>query len=443
MHTQYSQTILRHAEEDTPATPTVEVSAVDSPREFDSLQKEWNALLEKSDARIFQTFEWQRTWWRLFGEPNKHARLLIILVREGGALIGIAPLYVERVTVLGPVAYRRLSFTGRGVSDYLDILIERGQEDRVFAHVAGFLARHKAEFDTVLLEDIHDGSLSHDRLGAALRASGFSGDKFLSEYCPRTFLRETWKDTVATFPSAHRNRLMKRMKVVTEDFHAEFERVTDLGAVDTAMDDFIRMHQARWNVIGHQGVFAESTTLQFHREVAPLLMKRGWLLLAFLKMQGKRFVGDYGLIYGTECSTYLGGEYDAGEVNRFSPGNVLLMHIMRECHTLGIHVYDFMRGTERYKYTLGAVNVPNWTLLMFSPGRSLAPVLHKSRLLRDALVRRSVHEWSYLLHHARKHGFFSKGFVSYVVKRCGTILADALQKAREPEKSLVIGRDQQ
>ena len=110
---------------------------------------------------------------------------------------------------------------------------------------------------------------------------------------------------------------------------------------------------------------------------------------------------------------------------------------------MGVQAYDFMRGTERYKYTLGAVNVPNWTLLMFSkPGR-IAPMLHSARLLRDALVRRSVHEWSYLMHNARKSGVFSLAFGSYLLKRCSTIVSDALQKARDPEKSLIIGREQQ
>jgi hypothetical protein len=33
----------------------------------------------------------------------------------------------------------------------------------------------------------------------------------------------------------------------------------------------------------------------------------------------------------------------------------------------GVPVYDFLRGTERYKYELGARNVPNWSVLMLRP----------------------------------------------------------------------------
>ena len=419
----------------------VTVSLVTSPSGFDALRSEWNDLLERSEARVFQTYEWQRTWWKYFGEPQKLFQLYVIVVREGHIAIGLAPLFIERIAVLGPLRFRRLAFIGRATSDYLDVLVARGKEELFFTELGHSLRQHSADYDVVLLEDIPDGSQSHTRFRDVLDDAGFSGERFLSEYCPRTTFGETWEETLKTFPPAHRTRLMKSMKKITEEFHAEFERVQDPGQLDSAMDDFITMHQARWNVIGHKGVFADRTTHRFHREVAPLLMKRGWLFLAFLKMSGKRFAGDYGLIFRTECSTYLGGAYDAGDVSRQSPGTILRMHIMRECHALGIQTYDFMRGAERYKYTLGAVDVPNWTMLMFNRGRRATPMLHRARLLRDALVRRSVHEWSSMTHNARKSGVFSKTFASYLVHRCGTLVADALQKAREPEKSLVMGRD--
>lgn len=421
----------------------VRISLVTSASGFDALSERWNDLLDRSDARVFQTFEWQRTWWKHFGESRNHRQLYIIALWAGTTVIGIAPFFVERVTVLGPVRYRRLSFIGRGTSDYLDVIVARGHEDAVYAQLAHHLMTHRDEFDVVLLEDIHDGSPSHGRIPAALREAGFSGDQFLSEYCPRTALRPTWEETVKTFPSSNRNRLVKRMRVVTEEFHAAFERIVDSAEVAPAMDDFISMHQARWNVIGHQGVFACRTTHEFHRDVAPLLMNRGWLFLAFLRMNGERFAGDYGLLYRNECLTYLGGAYDAGEVNRHSPGTVLLMGIMRECHSMGVTVYDFLRGTERYKYTLGAVDIPNWTVLMFSRKGRTAPLLHRTHLLREALERRSAHEWTRVAHHAQKSGVFSLAFASYLVRRCGTIVADALQKARKPEKSLIIGREEQ
>jgi CelD/BcsL family acetyltransferase involved in cellulose biosynthesis len=407
---------------------------VSSSSGFDALCDEWNDLLERTRRASFRPLNGKGHGGH-FGESEKRMQLLIIVVREGDTAIGIAPLFIERVTVLGPLRYRRLSFVGRGTSDYLDLIVARGKEEVVHTEVAQYLALRRREYDVVLLEDIHDGSLSHTRFRAALSAEGFSGDRFVSEYCPRTTLRATWQETIGTFPSAHRNRLVKRMKTVTEGFHAVFEHVEDPVQIESAMDDFIKMHQARWNVIGHQGVFADRITHQFHRQVAPLLMRRGWLYLAFLRMNGERFAGDYGLIFRTECSTYLGGAYDAGEVNRHSPGNVLLMNIMRECHSLGVRVYDFMRGrvlqvprcdrcTE-----LDVANVP----------RGGHAQLHGAAS-SGMPVRRSAHSGPIWPTTPRVRCLFC-GFLSYLVKRCATIVSDAIQKVREPEKSLVMGRD--
>ena len=418
------------------------VRIVRTEREFDSLHHAWDDLLGESDARIFQTYEWLHTWWTILGAPDPRRRLFLLMIYQDEILVGIAPFFCETVVVLGPLRYRRLLFIGKDTSDYLDLIARRGKEEFVVDRVARYLADHRTEFNTLQLEDIRDGSPTHLRLHETLLRRGFAGERFLSEYCPRTYLQNTWEETAATFPKSHRNRLLKRMKVVTEEMGIAFEHVTDTASIEGAMDEFITMHQARWNVIGHQGVFAQSATDRFHREVAPHLHRRGWLYLGFLRSKGKRVVGDYGLIFRDECSTYLGGAIGDDEIMRQSPGIVLLMTIMKHCHTLGIRVYDFLRGTERYKYNLAAVDVPNWSLLMYTtPGR-LYPILHRAGLLRDALVRRSIHEWSCLVTQAKKHGVVSRGFASYILTRVQTITADAVQKAREPEKTLIIGREQ-
>ncbi len=77
------------------------VVAVEDERGLDALEQEWGELLERSDATVFQTFEWQRTWWRHFGERRRDAALHVVTVRGPDGLAAIAPLYVERSRVLG------------------------------------------------------------------------------------------------------------------------------------------------------------------------------------------------------------------------------------------------------------------------------------------------------------------------------------------------------
>src|SRR5207253_7402659 len=101
---------------------------VEDVREFDALEQEWNSLFEKSAVSVFQSFEWQRTWWKHFGEDRGSARLHIVEIRAANELLAVAPFYIETVKLLGLVKLRRLLFVGHGDSDYLDILAVAGRE---------------------------------------------------------------------------------------------------------------------------------------------------------------------------------------------------------------------------------------------------------------------------------------------------------------------------
>jgi CelD/BcsL family acetyltransferase involved in cellulose biosynthesis len=418
--------------------PQIRLDVARSADEFDALHEEWESLLAESDARIFQTWEWQRTWWKYFGEGDSQKQLYVLQFREGETLIGIAPLFIEKINAVWPLTYRQVAFLGRGTSDYLDIIALRGRENDVLGELAAHLGHARKEFDVVLLEDIRDTSPTHEVLSAALQRWGYGGGKFQSDTCPRISLQSTWEATRKSFPSAQRYRLGRCWRKMNDELHTTYERVLGEDEVDAAMGDFIRIHQERWQSVGHRGVFADGPTENFHREVAPLLHQRGHLFLVFLRLGGKRVVADYGYEYRGEFCTYLSGVLGDHEFLRFSPGRVLLMHVMEECSLKGVGVFDFMRGNEPFKYTFGAVDVPNWTILCYGGAPKSAAALHRFFLLRRSLTRRAAHEWLHLQTQRRKFGLFSQEFRSYLLKRPGLVIGDGMKKARAPEKSISL-----
>jgi hypothetical protein len=166
-------------------------------------------------------------------------------------------------------------------------------------------------------------------------------------------------------------------------------------------------------------------------------------MLTFLRVNGTRMAGDYGLRFRESFMTYLGGVRGGEEFLRLSPGRALLMEVMKNCIQQGATVFDYMRGTERYKYDLGGVDVPNWTIIMFSrPGKRLR-LIHRAAILRESLQRRATHEWVHLVYHQRKHGLISAGFVRYLAGRVATVVSDGMQKFRSPEKTIIIGKIEQ
>src|SRR6516165_4094560 len=96
---------------DAPAlsSPRLDVERISDPVRFAALRPEWDELLDASAAAIFTAWEWLYPWFHRLG---RNRELQILTVRnDGGDLVGIMPLSLERRPVLGR-SVQRLSFLG-------------------------------------------------------------------------------------------------------------------------------------------------------------------------------------------------------------------------------------------------------------------------------------------------------------------------------------------
>src|SRR5262249_11635231 len=96
---------------------------VSTASELEALRPEWAALHAACHASAFLSYEWNRAWWRHFGEPNPRLRLHILVLERAGRTVAIAPLTIETIRVLGVAPLRQVSLLGRGVADYGDVLV--------------------------------------------------------------------------------------------------------------------------------------------------------------------------------------------------------------------------------------------------------------------------------------------------------------------------------
>ncbi len=412
----------------------VELRVVRSTGELDALEPAWEALQEACGARVFQSFAWQRAWWRHLGERQPSRELLVLVATADDRVVAIAPLFVETLRPLGLLRLRRIAFLGTGLTDYLDVLVAQGFEGRSLERFAGYLAENGSRRDVVSLCDIPDASPTGALLVEALRRRGFTGAAFVSERCPRTHLKGTWQETLDSFEGGHRRHLAKRVRQLSSAFKVELEIARNDETLARDVDEFMSMHQRRWSGIGKRGVYADAQVVEFQREIARAFFRRGWLFLAFLRVDGRRVAALCGFKHRGELAYYLGGVGDVGEVSRYSPGLVLHALCMQELIAEGVGIYDFLRGTERYKYACGAVDVPNWTILMFRG--ELSKPAHAIALLQESLARRIGDERRAFAHQRRLHGLLSRQMAKYVGRRLFTTLRDGLKKLRSPEKSL-------
>jgi len=406
------------------------VHVIEDPLEFDALEEEWNALLDRSAVSVFQSFEWQRTWWKHFGEGRKNARLHIVTLRLEDELVAVAPFYIDSVRSLGLLRLRRLLFVGHKDSDYLDILVSPGKERECVELIAAHLAERRELFDMALLEEITDRSPTGLLLQQAFLEQGWAASRFVDEQCPRTPLRRTWEETVAALPVNYRREIRRRLRNIAKAYEVELELVPPGEQVEPAMREFIDMHQERWIRDGHPGVFADRRRAAFHCEVADRLSRRGWLFLAFLRADGQRCAANYGFSFREVLSTYLPGSRELDDLAKYSPGRVLHAKSMEWAIDDGKKIYDFMRGREHYKYEFDATDVPNWSVVAYPHRRAMTAAKHRLDLVANALRRRARREANALLRTSRNEGWFSSALLKHLVGMVARGLTDVFALLR-------------
>lgn len=313
---------------------------------FAALRSDWDELLEASPAdSFFLTWEWLFTWWQhLAGER----RLALLAVRNGRQLVAVAPLAVAPPPARRPLAPAPFQLLGTGQvgSDYLDLIARSGEEQQAAAALADYLAPHRKLIEL--------GQLPRERSSAALLAErlrdrGWGTLERATHVCPYIELAgESWESYVAGLGSSHRANLRRRLRKLRQAFDFRFERVDSEAALETAFEVLIALHHRRWAGRGGSDAFGGPAVVAFHRELSALALRRGWLRLYVLRLDGRPAAALYGFLYRGRFLFYQGG-FDPAFAD-LSVGLVTMGLTIRAAIEEGAREYDMLHGAEEYKF---------------------------------------------------------------------------------------------
>jgi CelD/BcsL family acetyltransferase involved in cellulose biosynthesis len=322
---------------------------------FDELREEWNELLGRSRFNtIFLTWEWQTTWWRHLG--RERGPLYILAARDAGRLVAIAPLYLSEdagqvFQVVGCIE----------VSDYLDLIIEAGREEEVYAGFLSWLLSAEApHWDVVDLCNQPNASLSHTRLPELAERAGFATEVFQEDVCPVIALPDggqpgAWDAYLDTLDKKERHEIRRKLRRVERDAPDATIRFVDGGDdLPAAVDTFIALHR---NSRADKHSFMTEQMQAYFRAIADVLAAKGWLQLSFLEVEDAPVATYFCFDYQNAILVYNSG-YDPAGVPQLSPGWVLLARVIQRAIELGRARFDFLQGDEDYKHRFGGVDEP-------------------------------------------------------------------------------------
>jgi len=324
--------------------PTVRAEVVSTIDHLSAMRAEWLDLWNRAPAATpFQSPAWLIPWAQRF----TNGTLATLVVRANDRLVGLVPAHVWQRPETGA---RELLLLGGGISDYTDALVDPEHSEAVVPRIAEWLNSGDG-WDIVNFEDIPRES----------PLVGFSGVVEPQQVCPVLMLPRCPEALADVVPASQLRNLHYYRRRANLIGPATFEIAAE-ETVSTFIEELFALSSARWHGLRRRGVLDDEMIRDFHREAAPALLEAGTLRLHRMRIRDKTAAVLYALSSHRQTCYYLAG-FDP-RLAHISPGTLLIGHAIRRAIEEGCAAFDFLRGSERYKYLWGARDTQTYRLLI-------------------------------------------------------------------------------
>jgi len=374
--------------------------------EFDQAEKDWSDLVESSNATIYQTYEWLRTWWKYFSTSRDTLSIFTFYHRE--LLVGIIPLYSRASRILGIPYARQLQFIGHGLSDYCEVIARPGYEHEVLTSFVSHLRSTRRAWDILDLEDVNESAVFFGLLPGILQDSRFRMVQYQGNVCPQISLPASGLESAKNFDPAKSEHYKRKLKRLQQNFKAVMETVEkETDDIERSIDAFAFIHGQRWKNLGYPSAFDDDHLKTFHIEFSRKFAHRGWLKIFFLYVNDEPVAVSYTFYYKRRAYMYHSNAHGTDEIMRCSPGFLIRNAALVEAINLKMEIFDYLRGDEPYKYKeWKAVDSKNYLLRIISPSvfsQLRLGLFFLNELLQKARVRTQRELFEYKRFRIIKH----------------------------------------
>lgn len=296
--------------------------------EIDALEAphaEWADLALRSGS-VFATQEWISTWWRHFGDG--WTPRLVACRAQDGRLAAILPLCVKR---RGGLAVVR--FLGHGPSDECGPICAPADRPAAARALSRQLRRMRAD---VLLGEQVAAQAGWDALLGA-RVLRREGSPVLAIDTP------SWTQLLARFGTSIRKKVGGLTRKLDREHGIAYRTTATAAELPVDFETLLRLHRARW-----EGPTTFVRQAGFHAEFAELALRRGWLRLLMLELDGEPAATLHSLRFAGTETHYQSGRDPTW--NQRSVGMLIVVEAIRLAQEAGLGAFRFGRGDESYKY---------------------------------------------------------------------------------------------
>jgi CelD/BcsL family acetyltransferase involved in cellulose biosynthesis len=311
-----------------------------STQKLDNLLDSWGNLQHLDWNCLFTLPYWLKAWWREFGEGIEPH---IFTIQKDEKIIGIAPLLVKN---------GRACFIGSpDVCDYLDFVVTPDEERYFFSRLLD-----KLEEENVNCLELHCLRPDSTVLREFIPVVKSRGYQFIVEQEATSVeidLPGNWEEYLATLNTKQRHEIRRKLKRLLEAGDVDYRILADWNLIEEHLDHFLKMFRTSRE---DKADFMTAQMETFFRRMARDMAMAGLLRLGILGFDGE----DVAMLMYSDYRdvVYL---YNSGYDPRYSSLSVGLLsklYCLRDSIEGGKGKFDFMKGSEVYKYRLGGMEVP-------------------------------------------------------------------------------------
>jgi CelD/BcsL family acetyltransferase involved in cellulose biosynthesis len=305
----------------------------------------WSQLQSEGDTDVASlTWQAQRAWWH---DRARLEGLMLIMAEEGGQPKAIAPLFAESGMAINLCPVNYLDMVGDvSDSEVLDAMLRTASR-----HVAGFVG--------IRFYFVPDRSRTGGLLQKAAERLGWNC--YLEDDQPSPIIDLRGKPEAA-LRCTQQATMLRRERQLQREGRLEITHFRDASEILPQLDEFFRQHIARWANTPTPSKFGDPAICESFRQRTVEAGAAGSLRFSRLSWNGRAIAFHRG--------TSFKGHYKYGrttfdpDLAQYSPGTVLLRHVLLSAIEENAHTFDFGLGDEAYKYRYATdeVRLQTWGL---------------------------------------------------------------------------------
>ena len=283
---------------------------------------------------------WLKVWCNVFSDESSP---YIIAVRDKEKLIGIAPLMVkgEEARFIGDP----------DVCDYQDFIVAPGRGKEFFETLINHLGKQGiSRFD---LNTVRADSKVPSELVAAAKSLKCEVSCIPEDVTLELDLPASWDKFLAELTGKQRHEVRRKLRRLNDAGEINYRVVEDFEQVTDEMETFLALFGLSRS---DKAAFMTNQMRYYFRLLAESMAKANLLKLSFLEVDGTPAAAVMCFDYNSTIYLYNNG-YD-GRFSSLSVGLLSKVLTIKESIRRGKKKYDFLKGTEEYKYRLGGKPVP-------------------------------------------------------------------------------------